>query len=229
MSEPLWIASDIDPVLELSDASFSYGDRPVLDGVSLEIRSGEFVALTGGNGSGKSTLVKAALGLLEVDRGTVRVFGEPPRELTQPWRLGYVPQRARVEPDLPATVEEIVATGRLPNRRWWSRRQEGDGEAVDHALQIAGLEDLRSQRMSRLSGGQQQRAFIARALASLPQLLVLDEPTAGIDAEAQAHFRDTLVHHVRVHHGAVLLVTHDLEPVSSDVDRVLVMAEGKLT
>jgi zinc transport system ATP-binding protein len=228
VTEPTWTPSDVDPVLEVSGVTFSYGERPVLEGVSLDISSGEFVALTGGNGSGKSTLIKVALGLLAPQRGTVTVFGKPLEELEDRWRLGYVPQRARVEADLPATVEEIVRTGRLPNGRWWRRAKGEDQDAVDHALEIAGLEDLRSKRMSGLSGGQQQRAFVARALASLPHLLVLDEPTAGIDAEAQERFRETLVHHVRVHHGAVLLVTHALEPVASDVDRVLVMAKGVL-
>jgi zinc transport system ATP-binding protein len=228
MTEPEFIPPAPGPLLQLEDVSFAYDERVVLDRVSLEVHGGEFVALAGANGSGKSTLIKVALGLLRPSWGRVRILGSDPRYLDERWRLGYVPQRPRLENDLPATVEEVVATGRLPVGRWWRRVRPDDREGVDHALRIAGLEDLRRARMSKLSGGQQQRCFIARALASMPQLLILDEPTAGIDAEAQDRFRDTLVHHVRVHQGAVLLVTHDLGPVTDDVDRVITLKQGRV-
>lgn len=210
-------------VLDVEDVSFRYGTDLVLDRVSLQVRPAEFVALVGPNGSGKTTLLKIALGLHSPGAGLVRLFGEVPSRLTRRSRVGYVPQRPSLAAGLPATVDEVVSTGRVAARRWWRRWRPEDKHAVDHALEVVDLVDLRSHRVSELSGGQQQRAFIARALASEPELLVLDEPVAGVDAEAQRRFRDALVHHVRIHEGCVLLVSHELGSVASDLDRVVVL------
>lgn len=228
VAEPHPFASSATPLLETVDVSFAYGERRILDRVSMTVYQREFVALTGANGSGKSTLIRIALGLLRPHAGAVLLFGTDVCDLGDRGRLGYVPQRPQVDLELPATVEEIVSTGRLACRQWWRRPRPDDRDAVDHALSIAGLNDLVSSRVDKLSGGQLQRVFIARALASMPQLLVLDEPTTGVDAQAHARFREALVHHVRVHVGAVLLVTHELEPVAADVDRVLVLKDGQL-
>lgn len=210
-------------MLRASRVSFGFGDRLVLDGVDVHVEPGEFVALIGPNGSGKTTLLKLLLGLLVPQSGTVELFGVAPSRLKHRDRLGYVPQRPSLASGLPATVEEIVATGRLSTRRWWRGDTAADREAVEHALETVNLLDLRHHRAGRLSGGQQQRAFIARALASRPTLLVLDEPVAGVDAESQDRFRDALVHHVRVHAGSVLLVSHELAAVRKDIDRVIVL------
>ena len=155
-------------VLSAADVSFAYGAELVLEHVSLEVRAGEFAALAGPNGSGKSTLLRILLGLLAPQAGTVEVFGVAPRDLHDRWRVGYVPQRPRIAPDLPATVEEVVATGRLAKQGWWRRRRAADREAVDHALESVALTDQRRKRLHELSGGQQQRALIARALAADP-------------------------------------------------------------
>jgi zinc transport system ATP-binding protein len=212
-------------VLAAHAVSFAYGAEVVLDHVDLEVRAGEFAALAGPNGSGKSTLLKVLLGLLPPQTGSVEVFGVPPSDLRDRWRVGYVPQRPRIAPDLPATVEEVVATGRLAKRGWWKRRTRADREAVDHALQSVALTDHRRKRLHELSGGQQQRALIARALAADPQLLVLDEPIAGVDVESQQLFRDSLVHLVELHHAAVLLVSHELGAVADDLDHVIVLKQ----
>lgn len=213
--------------IEARDLCFSYGEEVsnVVDGVSLSIHKGEFVALVGPNGSGKTTLLKLLLGLLPPDGGKALLFGSTPSELTHRWRVGYVPQRRVMDLDLPATVEEIVTTGCLA-RHPWGRRTTSDREAVDHALEIVGMSDKRNRRIGNLSGGQQQRAFIARALVPRPELLILDEPVAGVDSEAQALFRDALVHHVRDHDGSVLLVSHELGAVSGDLDRVIVIKQS---
>ena len=210
-------------VLAARDVSFAYGHEMVLEQVSLEVRAGEFAALAGPNGSGKSTLLRILLGLLPPQAGTVSVFGGTPRELHERWRVGYVPQRPRIAPDLPATVEEVVATGRLAKQGWWRRRRAADRAAVDHALESVALTDHRRKRLTELSGGQQQRALIARALAAEPELLVLDEPIAGVDVESQRLFRDSLVHLVQEHHAAVLLVSHELGAVADDLDHVIVL------
>ena len=211
------------PLVEVDDVSFAYGTEPVLESVGFRVRAGEFAALVGPNGSGKSTLLRVVLGLLPARTGTVRLFGAEPRRLGDRWRLGYVPQRPALARELPATVEEVVAAGRLARTGWAGRLQRADHDAIDHALEAVALDELRRRRVTSLSGGQQQRAFIAKALASDPELLILDEPVAGVDAESQRRFRDALVHLVRNHRAAVLLVSHELGAVADDLDRVVVL------
>src|SRR4051812_5038173 len=210
-------------VISASHVSFAFGADAVLDDVSFAVQEGEFAALVGPNGSGKSTLLRLLLGVLKPGAGTVTLFGEDPRHLSNRWRIGYVPQRLRLQPDLPATVEEVVRTGRLPVRGWWRRPRRADQEAVDHALESVALADLRHRRIGELSGGQQQRALIAKAFAGEPEVLVLDEPIAGVDAESQRLFRDSLVHLVAEHNATVLLVSHELGAVADDLDRVVVL------
>ncbi len=217
-----------EPVLEAENLSFSYGHEPVLDGVSLTVAPGEFVALVGPNGSGKSTLLRCLLGLLKPRAGEVRLFGAAPADLRHRWRLGYVPQRAALAREMPATVEEVVGAGRLARSGWRRRFDAADRTEIEHAMSSVALLEHRRRRVSELSGGQQQRAFIAKALAAQPELLVLDEPVAGVDAESQHRFRDSLTHLVAEHSAAVLLVSHELGAVADDLDRVVVMRRGKV-
>lgn len=214
-----------DPVLAAAGVSFSYGNDSVLESVSLAVDPGEFVALTGSNGSGKSTLLRILLGLLPPATGTVRLLGQPPASVRERWQIGYVPQRPGVVDLLPATVEEVVAAGRLARRGWWRRVTAADRAAAADALDMVALADYRTRRLSELSGGQQQRVFIAKALAAEPRLLILDEPVAGVDAESQRRFRDVLVAFTQ-RGAAVLLVSHELGAVADDLDRVLVLRRG---
>ena len=216
------------PALHVDAVSFAYPRQAVLDCVSLRVDAGEFVALVGPNGSGKSTLLRLALGLNRPQGGDVRLFGVPPAELAERWRVGYVPQRPVLSDVLPSTVEEVVASGRLARRGWRRRLRRDDWEAVAAALAAVDLAPLRRRLLSELSGGQQQRAFIAKALASGPELLVLDEPVAGLDVESQRGFRDSLVALVRERGTAVLLVSHELSAVADDLDRVVVLRHGKI-
>jgi zinc transport system ATP-binding protein len=211
------------PLVQAEHVSFSYGEGPVLDDVSLTVGAGEFVALVGPNGSGKSTLLKVLLGLLKPDAGSVTILGQPPDRFTERWRLGYVPQRPELTSEIPATVEEVVATGRLSRTGWWRRMRSEDRVITRHAIDSVALGTLRSRPVNELSGGQQQRTFIARAFASEPDLLVLDEPIAGIDRESQSRFRDSLTHLVAEHGAGVLLVSHELSAVARDLDRVIVL------
>ena len=210
-------------MLVASHVSHSYGGDPVVEDVSFALPRGQFAALVGPNGSGKSTLLRVLLGLVRPTAGTVQCFGMDPRHLVERGRVGYVPQRRVLAPDLPATVAEVVGTGRLARRRWWRRPQAEDRAAVAHAIDSVGLGAQTRRPVRELSGGQQQRVLIARALASDPELLVLDEPVAGVDAESQRLFRDSLVHLIREHGAAVLLVSHELGAVADDLDRVMVM------
>ncbi len=210
-------------LLEARNVTFAYGRTDVLQDVSLSIGPGEFVALVGPNGSGKSTLLRILLGVLAPRAGSVSLFGTTPRHLRDRSRLGYVPQRPSLASEVPATVAEIVSAGRLERGRWWRRLGDADGQAVQHALESVGLVPDAERPLNELSGGQQQRVFIARALASEPQLLVLDEPIAGVDAESQRRFRDSLVHLIQEHGAGVLLVSHELSAVAHDLDRVIVL------
>lgn len=215
--------TDLAAPLRADSLTFAYGKEPVVEDVSLDVDAGEFVALVGPNGSGKSTLLRLLLGLLEPAHGNVALFGDDPRHLRDRGRLGYVPQRGALAPDLPATVAEVVASGRLARRGWWRRPRTPDRTAVDHALEAVALAHLRKRPVRELSGGQQQRVLIAKALASDPELLVLDEPIAGVDVDAQRLFRDSIVHLIAEHGAAVLLVSHELGAVADDLDRVVVM------
>ena len=216
------------PILVAEHLSFAYDDDLVVRDVGFAMAPGEFAALVGPNGSGKSTLLRLLLGRLRPASGSVEMFGGPPDRLTEPGRLGYVPQRGRLTPELPTTVREVVAGGRLARRSWWRRPTAVDHAAIEHALGAVALSDLGERLVTELSGGQQQRALIARALVSDPELLILDEPVAGVDAESQRLFRDSLVHLVAEHHTAVLLVSHELGAVADDLDRVIVLKQRVL-
>src|SRR5919204_6611742 len=135
------------PVLSADSVSFAYGAEPVLEQVGFELAPGEFMALVGPNGAGKSTLLRVVLGLLAPHAGRVELFGVPPRRLRDRWRLGYVPQRPRLAPDLPATVEEVVAAGRLAKQGWWRRSRPADRAAVRHALESVALDELGDARV----------------------------------------------------------------------------------
>src|SRR5437899_2151646 len=163
--------------LRLDRASFSYGHGPpVLRDVDLEVDRGEFVAIAGPNGGGKTTLMRLVLGLEQPTAGRVRLLAQ---------RLGYLPQRAQAGVDAPLTVRELVAAGRAPRARLPGPLTAADREPVGDSSDRVGLAPHADRRLATLSGGQQQRAFIAKTLAAEPELLVLDEPTTGVDAEAQ--------------------------------------------
>ena len=211
------------PLVEARGVSYAYGSTPALTEVDLTVREGEFVALVGPNGSGKSTLLRILLGALRPAAGSVRLLGRPASQVADRWRIGYVPQRPTLAPDVPATVREIVTTGRLARRGWWRPLRNEDLVATAHAIDSVDLAEEADQPITQLSGGQQQRAFIARAFASEPELLVLDEPIAGIDAESQRRFRDSLVHLIGEHGAGVLLVSHELSAVADVIDRVIVL------
>ena len=202
--------------LELEHVDFAFGSRPVLQDVSLRVAAGEFLALIGPNGGGKSTLVKLALGLLQPDGGTVRVLGLPPAQACP--RVGYVPQFATFRRDFPLSVRETVLHGRLGLRAWWKRLAVADHRAADSAMAATDVNDLASRPIASLSGGQLQRVLIARALATDPALLLLDEPTAHVDTRAEHGLFDLLA---RLRERmAIVIVSHDVGLVSRHVDRI---------
>ncbi len=216
-----------DVVIDLRHASFGYGDRPAVSDATLTVRRGEIVAVVGPNGSGKSTLMKGILGLNERTQGTVSLFGQPGDELRDRARLGYVPQRHTLSASVRATAEEIVATGRLPRIGWLGRLRATDRQIVARSLDVVGLADRAATEVSTLSGGQQRRVLIARALAGQPDVLIMDEPTAGVDA-ANQHVLAEVLHRLVERGVTMLIVTHELGALERLLTRIVVVDTGSI-
>ena len=213
--------------IELRDVSFSYAQGgTVLQGVDLAVERGEFVAVAGPNGGGKTTLVRLALGLERPTRGEVRLFGEPAHRFGRREMLGYLAQRSQLEIDAPATVRELVTAGRLPRAGLVGRLRRRDAERIQEALARVGLTELADRQLQRLSGGQQQRAFIAKALAGDPELLVLDEPTTGVDVEAQEALASLLDRLHRQLDVTVVYVSHEFGAIERFVERLVLVRGG---
>lgn len=214
-------------VVALADASFGYGKRPVLTGASLRIERGEVVAVLGPNGAGKSTLMKGILGLNRRLSGTVSLFGTPADELRDRARVGYVPQRHTLSASVRATAEEIVESGRLPRLGWLGRLGATDRQIVARSLDLVGLADRSGAEVSNLSGGQQRRVLIARALAGQPDVLIMDEPTAGVDAASQHVLADVLARLVE-RDVTMIIVTHELGALENLLTRIIVVDGGRI-
>jgi len=183
------------------------------------------IAVIGPNGSGKTTLVRGLLGLAPLMSGSIELFGTPAEQFRQRYRIGYVPQRHTVGGGIPSTVEEVVASGRLPRKHLLTRQNRHDRQVVAEAIATVGLTDHRRAPVATLSGGQQRRVLIARALASEPDVLVMDEPTAGVDAESQAGLVRTLGRLAEA--GLTLLVvTHEVTPLRAILTRAVALRDG---
>ena len=210
--------------VELDGVAFGY--RPgqsVLEDVSLGIGEGEFVAIAGPNGGGKTTLVRLVLGLERPTRGSVRLFGEQAHRSSGRHALGYLAQRSELGGDAPTTVREVVSAGRLTAGGLLGPLRKRDRSIVSEAIARVGLADIADRPLRTLSGGMQQRAFIAKALAGEPSLLVLDEPTTGVDAESQESLAGLLD---RLHSDlgvTILYVSHEFGAVEGFVQRLVLV------
>jgi len=212
-------------IVSLRSASFGYADNAVVSDVTLDIHTSEIVAILGPNGSGKSTLVKGLLGLNDHLGGRVALFGTPIEHLKDHYRLGYVPQRHTLSTSVRATVAEIVAIGRLPHQGWLGRANRRDRQIIAECLAVVGLADRADVDVNTLSGGQQRRVLIARALAAQPDVLIMDEPTAGVDLASQEVLSLVLAR-LAERGTTMLIVTHELPAISSVLTRVLQMDGG---
>jgi zinc transport system ATP-binding protein len=208
------------PFVEIEGVGFSYGEVRVLENINLTVEPGDFLGIIGPNGSGKTTLIRIMLGLLAPTSGEVRLFGKAPGAFTQWGRVGYVPQKATLDPALPATVQEVVATGLVATLRLFRRARAAERARIGEVLARAGMEAHAGARIGALSAGQQQRVLIARALVSDPELLILDEPTGGVDPEAQTSFYALLQHLNREREVTLILVSHDIGVVAKEVTKL---------
>ncbi len=212
--------TSVPPVVELSGVTFRYPGSesapPVLEDVTLDVEADDYLGLVGPNGGGKTTLLRIMLGLLKPDRGTVRVFSRPPAEVRH--RIGYVPQHAAIDTSIPASALDIVLMGRLGRAGWGVRFGREHLEIGFRALAQTGVQNLARRSLDELSGGQRQRILIARALASEAEILLLDEPTVGVDAPAERSFHELLQR--LSEQLPIVVVSHDIAFVSSHLKTI---------
>ncbi|MCY9668896.1 metal ABC transporter ATP-binding protein [Paenibacillus alginolyticus] len=207
-------------VASMDEVEFGYNDVPCIQDASVEIQSGEFVAITGPNGAAKSTLLKLLLGLLDPWKGSI--FLSSTNKEGKKLRVGYVSQQiSAFNSGFPSTILEFVQSGRYASRSWFRKLDKEDEVQTEKALRQVGMWDLRKRKIGELSGGQKQRICIARALAQEPDMLVLDEPTTGMDQDSRFGFYELMHHQVKAHGRTVVMVTHGLNEVAPYLDRII--------
>jgi zinc transport system ATP-binding protein len=217
-----------DSIVEIENLTFSYESKPVIQNLNIQILQRDFVGLIGSNGAGKTTLLKMLVGLLKPQTGKVRLFGEDITKFKDWERIGYVPQKNSFNPLFPATVKEVVISGLYGKKKMFQRLQKQDYRKCQDAMHAMGIEELANNLIGQLSGGQQQRVFLARALVNNPDLLILDEPTVGIDTETQEGFF-RMIRHMHQHHNITfLMVSHDIDMMQAYLGSEPVYTSGKL-
>lgn len=220
MSDPSTEA-DI-PAVEVDNLTVSYGRVPALLDVSFKVAPGQLVGVIGPNGSGKSTLIKSILGFQRPDFGTVQIFGQSAEQAKG--RVAYVPQRGAVDWDFPITVREVARMGRYGHVPWWRDLGAKDRRMADEALEMVRMSEFRDRQIGQLSGGQQQRVFMARAMAQGAEILLLDEPFAGVDAATEQAILDVL-ERTRQGGRTLLVVHHDLATAAEYFDSLLLLKQ----
>jgi zinc transport system ATP-binding protein len=204
------------PIIEVNNVSLGYGSEEILSDIHLNVQQGDFAGIIGPNGSGKTTLLKVILGLAKADHGEVRLFGEELSKFKSWEKIGYVPQKAtHFNNRLPITVKEVVSLG-------FTGKAKGVklNDKIQEALRVVGMSDHENRLLKELSGGQQQRVFIAKALVSSPELLILDEPTTGVDASSQDQFYE-LLSNLNANGLTLIMVSHDLDIVVKEVNKLI--------
>ena len=212
----------IAPAIEVENLTVSYGAVPALLDVSLSVAPGQLVGVIGPNGSGKSTLIKAILGFLKPDFGEVRLFGQPADQAAG--RVAYVPQRGSVDWDFPVTVRDVVLMGRCGHAAWWKSYSRQDQRLVDEALEMVRMQQFAGRQIGQLSGGQQQRVFMARAMAQGAEILLLDEPFAGVDAATERAILDVL-RQTKAAGRTLMVVHHDLASAAEYFDNLVLLKQ----
>lgn len=214
--------SDSKPIIKVQKLNFQYLGEQVLRNLSFSVDAGEYLGIIGPNGGGKTTLIKILLGLLKPTSGSVTIFGQALENFHDFNRLGYVPQRiSHTDSGFPATVNEIVFSGRTADKYPFYRVNAEDKRVVEEVMKVTEIAGYRHRLIGNLSGGERQRVFIARALASDPEILILDEPTVGVDAMAQKQFYTFLKSLNKTRGITILFITHDLEMIAKEATKVL--------
>lgn len=208
--------------IEFSHVNFSYDTNEVLHDISFQILEGDYIGFVGGNGSGKTTILKLMLNLLIPQSGEVTLFDSQCSHFKEWYRIGYVPQHvSRGESTFSTTVREIIESGLVTKDRHWVMLRPEDAERIQWAMEVTQTTHLEHRMLHELSGGERQLVFIARALVSKPNILVLDEPTTGVDANAQDRFYGLLTKLNSEHNLTIILVSHDLEVIAREVKTVI--------
>jgi len=219
-----------DVVLRGEKISFSYDGVRVLKDCSFSVRNKDFAAVVGSNGAGKSTLLKICLGLLKPDEGNIWLFDKPIGKFQEWDKIGYVPQRIlNLNLGFPATVEEVVSAPLYTIKKLKKLSKKEKKDLTDKVLSAVGMESYKKRLIGKLSAGQQQRIFIAKALITSPQLLILDEPTTGIDNETEEDFYN-LIYKLNMYEGiTIVMVTHDYTDIKSMINRVIYISDGSIS
>ena len=218
------------PIFDVSSMSLQINSQMILDFLSLKIFSGEYDAIIGPNGGGKTTLVRLLLGLEKPTNGTIKIFGKDIKEFNEWHKIGYVPQRAsHVDAAFPATVLDVVKMGRTAKRGFFARYSDVDAACVEDAMRKMDVLDIQNKMIGTLSGGQRQRVMIARALASKPEVLILDEPNTGVDAASQQRFYELLRKLNRDENLTIIFITHDIGVIADDIKRLFTVNRKLLT
>jgi zinc transport system ATP-binding protein len=209
------------PIFDVKNLSFSVRGVDILKNISLEIFNGEYIAIIGPNGGGKTTLIRMLLGLEKPTTGEVKLFGKDIKEFKAWDKIGFVPQRAsHVDQNFPATVEDIVKMGRVAKSKLFSRDSKEDLSAVKESMIKMDILDLKDKMVGTLSGGQRQRVMIARALASSPEILILDEPNTGVDMVSQQRFYKLLAELNKEDNITIVFITHDVGVIADDIGKL---------
>ncbi|RUM64677.1 MAG: zinc ABC transporter ATP-binding protein [Sulfurimonas sp.] len=209
------------PIFDVKNLSFRVRGVDILSQISLEIFHGEYIAIIGPNGGGKTTLIRMLLGLEKPSSGEVRLFGKKLKNFKEWYKIGFVPQRASlVDENFPATVEDIVKMGRVANRGIFTSFSNEDTKIVEDAMLKMDIVDLKEKMVGTLSGGQRQRVMIARALASKPEILILDEPNTGVDMVSQQRFYKLLAKLNKEEKITIVFITHDIGVIADDIGRL---------
>jgi zinc transport system ATP-binding protein len=209
------------PIFDVKNLSFSVRGVDILKNISIEIFNGEYIAIIGPNGGGKTTLIRMLLGLEKPTTGEVKLFGKDIKEFKAWDKIGFVPQRAsHVDQNFPATVEDIVKMGRVAKSKLFSRDSKEDISAVKESMIKMDILDLKDKMVGTLSGGQRQRVMIARALASSPEILILDEPNTGVDMVSQQRFYKLLAELNKEDNITIVFITHDVGVIADDIGKL---------
>jgi len=209
------------PIFDVKNLSFTVRGVEILKNISLEIFNGEYIAIIGPNGGGKTTLIRMLLGLEKPSSGIMHIFGKEQKKFKEWYKIGFVPQRASlIDTNFPATVQDIVEMGRVANRGIFSSFSKEDARLTHDAMEKMDILDLKDKMVGTLSGGQRQRVMIARALASSPEILILDEPNTGVDMVSQQRFYKLLSKLNKEENITIVFITHDIGVIADDIGRL---------